>query len=389
MTEIKGHFTSNPRFLEIFGQCQGDKWDVRSVNLVGHNPLRKENTFNCLGIKGNIVGRHWDLILADDLIDGKNSETEEMRGEVKRFWYSTIRPACKQPSGEVHFLGTRWHNDDLYNHFEEHDPEFLKNVQIVGVLNNKDISRSPLRFPSDKMHDLRRSMGIVYFDSQMMGRTGAMKGEIYQYAWFKRAQLVTTDGVKNFTFNDRENIPVEDFMIYEGVDLQSSLEEKGTAAKRRKMSKFAIIVMAYHAKSNIRILLDYWEGIPTYLGQSKLIMRYYEKWEVDKCFIEANGYQFMKVREFSESEDPEKNRLNVFPVYTSSNKIQRAKKNSTDFERGFIYYNESNPKMISVVSKFISFPREGKDIVDAYGNIMDGLTKRFKIRQREKEPGVF
>ena len=87
LREVKHHLEYGETLRAVFGDfVSDDKWDVRELNVRPRKTRAKESTISCVGVGvgGPVVSRHYDVILADDLIDEDNSRTE--RGRFGRCW---------------------------------------------------------------------------------------------------------------------------------------------------------------------------------------------------------------------------------------------------------------------------------------------------------------
>ena len=149
LKEIKGHFESNDRYQELFGEYYDpqrvNKWDNREIEVAPRTSKAKEASVTCIGVEGAVVGKHYDVILSDDLVDEENTRTKYMRDRVRQWYHQTLDPCLEPPSptvahrGEHHRLGTRYHFDDLYGHLMAN--ELKRKTQIIPALDEKN--RSP------------------------------------------------------------------------------------------------------------------------------------------------------------------------------------------------------------------------------------------------------
>ena len=78
---------------------------------MGPNPAREPNR-SLWGVGATIVGRHYDVIIMDDIINEQSCSTPEQIRKV-RDWYSYIQ-SIKDPEGFELMIGTRYHFSDIY-----------------------------------------------------------------------------------------------------------------------------------------------------------------------------------------------------------------------------------------------------------------------------------
>jgi hypothetical protein len=69
LREVKQHFERNEKFIEVFGDMIGTKWDTKEIDIKMRTTFAKESNVTCLGVGGAIIGRHYDLIIGDDLVE--------------------------------------------------------------------------------------------------------------------------------------------------------------------------------------------------------------------------------------------------------------------------------------------------------------------------------
>lgn len=108
LREIKSHLAHNDRLVETFGRFQDEsKWDLREILVKPRKSTAKESTVTCVGVGGPVASRHYDLILADDIVDEENARTEGQRDKVRTWYYKTLLP-CLEPDGRLFMVGTRY-----------------------------------------------------------------------------------------------------------------------------------------------------------------------------------------------------------------------------------------------------------------------------------------
>ena len=183
LREIKFHLQHNPRVTQYFG-CfvSEDKWDTREIIVCGRTSSAKESTITCVGVGGAVVSRHYDLIIADDVVDEENSRTEIQREKVRTWWYKTLLP-CLEPEGRIYVLGTRYHYLDLYGHLIRN--EYADKHQIIRAIEEDGSTPWPEKFSLEWLEERRRQSGSIIFNAQYQNDTSLMKGNIFQEDWFR------------------------------------------------------------------------------------------------------------------------------------------------------------------------------------------------------------
>ncbi len=75
----------------------------------------KEPTLSAWGQDSGFLGGRFDLIIWDDLVDMRNTRTEEARDKVQE-WWSTEAETRLEPGGALILQGQRIHRSDLYRY---------------------------------------------------------------------------------------------------------------------------------------------------------------------------------------------------------------------------------------------------------------------------------
>ena len=99
-----------------------ERWSSSAFTIDRDDLNIKESTVQAVGLFGSILSKRADIIIADDVINQQNSESEEQRRKVKDWFYTTILP-CLVPGGRVIYVGNVWHADDLISNLLK-DPQF-------------------------------------------------------------------------------------------------------------------------------------------------------------------------------------------------------------------------------------------------------------------------
>ena len=183
LREVKFHLEHNDRLLEYFGSfASDDKWDIREIVVSRRTSPAKESTVTCVGVGGPVASRHYDVIIADDLVDEENSRTEAQRDKVKTWWYKTLVPCC-EPDGRIFILGTRYHHLDLYGHLIRN--EYADSHQIIPAIYPDGTTPWPGKFSLEWLEERKKQAGSIIFNAQYQNDTSLMKGHIFREEWFR------------------------------------------------------------------------------------------------------------------------------------------------------------------------------------------------------------
>jgi predicted phage terminase large subunit-like protein len=368
LKEIKAQFEDNDLLAKIFGPYYDPrlvkKWDNSEIEVLPRTARAKEASVTTLGVGSQIVGKHYDAILCDDLVDEENSRTEHQRDKVKAWYYTSLDPTL-EPSddqvehrGEYHRLGTRYHHDDLYHHLMINELKGHTNIQ--PALDDKGRSAWPEKYSAAWFLKKKKKSGIIIFNAQYQCDTEAMKGKIFQY--------------DDCQFIESENIPSE-LQIYMGVDLAITQAESA--------DKFAICILGMD-KSKNRYILDFMDKHLRFGEQTASIIEFYEKWKPIRCCIEINAYQQAQYQHLQDDYDTD---MRLKPITQIKDKITRAWKLSHLFENKKMFFKKGG-NMHLLVEQLVLFPNyRFKDLFDAL-DLAVKATMHRKRKSREKEPGL-
>ncbi len=366
LKEIKGHFESNKRLEELFGPYYDprrvSKWDENEIEVLPRTVVSKEGSITCVGVDGAVVGRHYDVIISDDLVDENNTRTQHQRDKTKTWYYQTLDPTLEPPSpdvphrGEHHRLGTRYHYADLYGHLQ--DNEMKDSTLIIRALDDQGRSPWPAKYPPKWFHEKRRKSGIIIFNAQYQCDTEAMKGEIFQYDDCQRIE--------------DSDIP-DELRIFMGIDL--AISEKESA------DKFAIVVVGMDASKHFYVL-DWFEDQLRFNAQTKKIKQMYRKWKPIRACIEINAYQAAQYQTLKDS-DPD---IRLKAVNQDKDKITRAWKLSPVFEDKRVHFKKNQHQLIE---HLVLFPNHRyKDLFDAFDLAIRASKLRPRRGRKRPEPGL-
>lgn len=87
------------------------KWNESQITVRRKNNP-KEATFEVTGVGGEITGKHYDVMLFDDIQGPENVGTLEQLNKLRTWWNQM--QAILEPGGDQALVGTRWHYADIY-----------------------------------------------------------------------------------------------------------------------------------------------------------------------------------------------------------------------------------------------------------------------------------
>lgn len=130
IASIKHHFETNEFLRHLFPEVLPPDfrkvvWASTRASL-NRETGRPEPTFDAIGVGGTKVGKHYDLIVCDDLISREAMENARsgnwtIMQKVNR-WVNQLVPLLSKgakPFPQITFIGTHWWHDDVYKHIQE------------------------------------------------------------------------------------------------------------------------------------------------------------------------------------------------------------------------------------------------------------------------------
>ena len=370
LKEIKQHFESNERLIEIFGNYVGnERWDTKAIQVSGRSRPMKEPSINTVGVEGAVASKHYDVIIADDLVDEDNSRTPYQRQRMVDWYYKMLAPCLQPPHpkfpyrGDFHHSGTRFHFNDMYGHLTAVQPdgsggELANATLVIPALSPTGESPWPERHPPEWFEEKRRTYGIIRFNSQYQCNTDLMKGQIFRYD-----DCLVIDEKKEPFPNDAP--------CYMGVDLAIGEKEQN--------DKFAIVVLAKNDQGFW--VKDFYEERLRFHEQTAKIIEMAKRHKVVRTFMETNAYQKGQLQEVKRAQPD----LNIQGVTTLKDKVSRAWQLASEFEAKRIRFRTGQHALIEHLVLFPANPHD--DLFDAFELAHQAAKSRTR-KTRAREPGI-
>jgi len=311
-----------------FGDVRGPKWTSHEIVLKGRTKILTEATITAVGAySGAATSGHYDVIIADDLVNYKNSRTEGLREMLIDWFKLTLYPTLV-PGGELHVLGTRYHFLELYQvlidemGFHVNTQQAIRTAPATG----EEASIWEAYMPLDDREDprtgkvvkglrrLREDLGGVTFALQYQNDVEPMKkGEIFHYDWFRWYTLGEDDqGRRTVVLDDGTVVPWKELVVFAGVDPAFATSERNDYC--------TIAVIAHHRETGNYFLLDMIHGRFTYNQRILKVAGAWNLWNPRVIGMEENGAQI----EFSSRVRETYPYMRIRGLKTSTDKVSRA-----------------------------------------------------------------
>lgn len=302
--EISNHFRYNTLLQWLFPEVIPEnfntaRWNMKEMVLKRSAPWR-DPTFDLMGAGGGIESRHFDWIIADDLVTEKHIHSDvEMDGLIK--WIGGLEPLLvNDVEGYIDFVGSRKKKGDAYEHVEKYygwgettiiGPNAVKKGQICiysrGIRENGKII-----FPYDK--EKRSGISEEYLNrmmkhdperywAQMANSPKASGLNLFAREWFGEAFWGEKGAIechRGAALLHRTSVwSLDRFIFYD-----PSIAEKQTSSQN------AIIVCA-KGTHPFRFILESFIGHYPPDEAIEIILAMDKKWKPLVVSIEERGYQ--------------------------------------------------------------------------------------------------
>lgn len=353
---VKAHFERNEKLREIFGDyiTGAPKWADGEIIVNRRRSFAKEPTISTCGSETTLPGRHYDVIIADDLVTEENSSTPGQREKIKNFYYKTLLP-CLEPEGKMWVIGTRWNEEDLYGWLAKNDYE--GSTFVFGILDETtDESVWEEKFATKRMHRIRKG-NLAAFELQWMCRSGVGMGGIFNEHHFEEYTVLPDSVFK-----------------WQGVDL--------AIGQKNHNDFFAHVTIAISKVTKEVYLLAFREAKMQFPAQVRFIAsRFNDFPDAVRVGIEANAYQIALTQQVKH-DYPD---IPVCPIYTLKDKVARAQQLAqiaTDKPIKVL------PQHHKFVRRLCSFPNGPKDLFDAFDIAVSMGLRGVRKKRRDREPGL-
>lgn len=157
-------------------------------------------TYEAIGVGGNVIRRHWDIIVEDDTIAPKKDEMGEeevlpTQDEIQKAinFHKLTGPLKVHPvKSERIVIGTRWADEDLLNHVVQNeganvfDRPALLDAEGEPTSNlDTGIPTHPKLFPRHALKQAKKDVGNFLFMSLYLNDPQAKEFMSFKQSWIK------------------------------------------------------------------------------------------------------------------------------------------------------------------------------------------------------------
>lgn len=278
LQQIKNVFSMGEAFTFFYSPIIPDlkktRWNESQI-LIRRNKNMKEASVEVTGVGGEITGKHFDLIIYDDVVGPENISTLEQVQKL-RTWFNQMQ-AILEPDGKQVLVGTRWHFADLYGFIMENLGDQYA-VYHRGVYDPEGNPVWPEKFTKERVENIKKRMEADPNSGRQMFVAQYLNQVIdEENASFKRSKM------RFFTLGE------EPQTLAVSIAVDPAISEKESADR----TAFTIRGVDTEGKWWILETIARRGMTPTEVVDTifELYARYSQKYSVDAVGIEAQAYQ--------------------------------------------------------------------------------------------------
>ena len=164
LNEVKEHLRKNKELIALYGKFYEKelRWSQDEIEILGRSLGSREPSVSAAGVGGNLVSRHYSMIICDDLVNLENSATRYQADKVIDWWQRAF--SLLDYDGEMIIIGTRWSYYELYAWIVEKYGD-IADFMIRGAYNEDGSLYFPELLNEEKLAELRNLQGSYVFSS--------------------------------------------------------------------------------------------------------------------------------------------------------------------------------------------------------------------------------
>jgi len=187
LRQIKREFEANPRLRTWFPDVlwtnprEAPKWSEDEGIVVRRQGNPKEATVEAWGlVDGQPTGRHFQLLVYDDVVTRESVTTPEMIAKVTEAW--ELSRNLGSEGGRSRYIGTRYHFNDTYRTILEREAAVPR---IYAATRDGTVAGEPRFLSRERLAEKRREMGPYTFACQMLQDPRAEETQGFREDWLR------------------------------------------------------------------------------------------------------------------------------------------------------------------------------------------------------------
>lgn len=207
LRQIKREFEANERLRHWFADIlwanprEAPKWSEDEGIVVRRKGNPKEATLEAWGlVDGQPTGRHFALMIYDDVVTRESVTTPEMIAKVTEAW--ELSRNLGSEGGRTRYIGTRYHFNDTYRTILEREAAVPR---VYAATEDGRIEGKPRLLTPERLAEKRREMGPYTFACQMLQDPRADEAQGFREEWlrfYEREPLEVARGANRYILVD-------------------------------------------------------------------------------------------------------------------------------------------------------------------------------------------
>lgn len=166
MRTMEKYLAKGNPLSRIYGNFESEVWNQNEFIIRQRTQVLDAPTCMAAGLQKTLTSQHYDLIVADDLVEPDNCRTKEQREKVYDFYLSLFD--LLEPEGQLVVIGTRYHQDDLYARIlEENETHKNWSCFIRSCYNSDGGILFPEKFTHEQLEDIKKK-SYYHFSTQYL-----------------------------------------------------------------------------------------------------------------------------------------------------------------------------------------------------------------------------
>ncbi len=185
--QIKQEFDANERLRALFPDIlwenpnkDAPQWSEDNI-VVRRKTNPKEATIEAHGVvEGQPTGRHFKLLVYDDVVSQDSVTSPEMIEKTTRAWEASLNLGAD--GGTIRHIGTRWHYADTYRTILDRGSAIERRhpVTVDGTVEGE-----PVLWTREQVAKKRRDQGPYTFSAQMLLDPAADRTQGFRDDWIR------------------------------------------------------------------------------------------------------------------------------------------------------------------------------------------------------------
>jgi len=216
VSEIKQIITTHPvisgLFPEVMPDMRVDKWSDACA-MLNRTATFSEGTFEAAGIRTNITGRHYDVIIEDDTVAPDLDDLDRdivlpSRDDINQAigWHKLAVPLMTDAyRGGRLVVGTRWCHDDLLEYIQDYEKTYSL-FSRKAIENGKPIID---RFDLVALEDIKVSLGSYMFSALYLNEPMRPDDMIFRPEWITQSDTIPYNSFEGEPDYDEKVDPIK------------------------------------------------------------------------------------------------------------------------------------------------------------------------------------